>query len=513
MFDLFLAAIFFSAGFLFLFKPKQMPSKQLPLPPGRRGWPLIGNILEIPSKDESKVYHQWSETLHTDIFYLNLAGTDVVVLDTLEAASELLERRSAIYSGRTRMPMVNELMGWDFSFGLMDYGNEWRQRRLLLNQQLHPTSMSQFHPHLLRIVHRMLTKFIDDPERDFLDTARHMVGEIVMSIGYGLHVHTNDDPYITAARDSVHILSAALTPGKYFVDLFPILKFVPAWVPGAGFKEKAKEWKEKVLKMIDIPYAATKESMKSGVFEPSFMSLSLEKMNEGLNPELYTEQRIKDVAGTIYSAGSDTSLSTIASCVLGLLNHSNVVAKAQQELDRVVKPGYLPDFHDQDSLPYVTAIVKEALRWREVAPLGVPHRLDTEDVYHGYRIPAGAMVIPNVWAILHNEKVYPDPFKFNPDRFIKDGRLDPSIPDPADACWGFGRRICPGRHLAFSTVWIVIASLLTVFDIEKSVDAQGDVVEPIDDVVSGIVSVPKSYKCSLKPRSEIIKNAIQATRD
>ena len=60
----------------------------------------------------------------------------------------------------------------------------------------------------------------------------------------------------------------------------------------------------------------------------------------------------------------------MASCILGLLEHPEVLKKAQEELDRVVKPGHLPDFDDEDSLPYITAIVKETLRWRDVVPIG-----------------------------------------------------------------------------------------------------------------------------------------------
>ena len=73
--------------------------------------------------------------------------------------------------------------------------------------------------------------------------------------------------------------------------------------------------------------------------------------------------------------------------------------------------------------------------------------------------------------MLHNERVYEDPFKFNPDRFIDPatGSLDfTRARDPAHACWGFGRRICPGRYVAFSEVWLAIASLIYVFDFEKA---------------------------------------------
>jgi len=205
----------------------------------------------------------------------------------------------------------------------------------------------------------------------------------------------------------------------------------------------------------------------------------------------------------MYAAGTDTTVSAIASCILGLLDKPEVLKKAQRELDSVLKPGHLPDFDDESALPYITAIVKETLRWRDVVPIAVPHLLDVEDEYKGYRLPAGSIIIPNAWAMLHNEDVYPDPFTFNPDRFIgENGNIDKSIRDPAHACWGFGRRICPGRYMAFSAVWIAVASLLATFDIEKAMDKNGNKIEPNHEYLSALVTIPKPYKCSIKPRSK-----------
>ena len=61
----------------------------------------------------------------------------------------------------------------------------------------------------------------------------------------------------------------------------------------------------------------------------------------------------------------------MASCILGLLEYPEVLKRAQAQIDGVVKPGHLPDLDDEPSLPYITAIAKEALRWRDVAPIGV----------------------------------------------------------------------------------------------------------------------------------------------
>jgi len=120
-------------------------------------------------------------------------------------------------------------------------------------------------------------------------------------------------------------------------------------------------------------------------------------MESGTADEAYREDIIQGAAGTMYTAGSDTTVSALASCILGLLDRPDVIKRAQQELDSVVKPGYLPDFNDEESLPFITAIAKEALRWRDVTPTAIPHYLQCEDEYKGYRIPARSIIIPNSW--------------------------------------------------------------------------------------------------------------------
>lgn len=80
-----------------------------------------------------------------------------------------------------------------------------------------------------------------------------------------------------------------------------------------------------------------------------------------------------------------------------MIKFPDVQAKAQEELDRVLGKYQLPTFSDEDSLPYITAVMLESLRWHAAGPLGVPHMATEEDEYKGHTIPAGAIMIPNVW--------------------------------------------------------------------------------------------------------------------
>jgi cytochrome P450 len=120
-----------------------------------------------------------------------------------------------------------------------------------------------------------------------------------------------------------------------------------------------------------------------------------------------------------------------------------VQTRAQAELDSVLgspdDPSFrLPTFEDRAAFPYLDALIKEALRWAPSVALGMPHATTEEDVYRGWRIPKRSIVIVHAYAMNRDEEVYPDPYKFDPERFIeKEGRLPQT--DPVGT-FGFGRR-------------------------------------------------------------------------
>ncbi|KAI0085385.1 cytochrome P450 [Irpex rosettiformis] len=86
-------------------------------------------------------------------------------------------------------------------------------------------------------------------------------------------------------------------------------------------------------------------------------------------------------------------------------------------MDRVVGTDRLPTWEDRESLEYLECVFREVLRCTSPAPLGIPHATAKEDIYKGYLIPKGSMVIVNIWGMLHNSDIYPDPDKFVPERY------------------------------------------------------------------------------------------------
>ena len=91
------------------------------------------------------------------------------------------------------------------------------------------------------------------------------------------------------------------------------------------------------------------------------------------------------------------TFSYFSSFLLAMTIHSDAQRRAQTELDAVVRGDRLPNFSDRESLPYVNALIKECLRWHSAVPLGVPHSSMQDEIYAGYHIPAGSILMPNAW--------------------------------------------------------------------------------------------------------------------
>ncbi|KAH9162257.1 cytochrome P450, partial [Lactarius sanguifluus] len=204
--------------------------------------------------------------------------------------------------------------------------------------------------------------------------------------------------------------------------------------------------------------------------------------------------------GTLYLGGADTTVSALQTFILAMTLYPEVQRKAQAEIDRVIGTLRLPDFSDQDALPYVQAVFKEVLRWHPVTPLGVPHKVMVSDIYEGYYIPAGSTVISNTWGIMHDPAIFAEPDRFYPERW-----LSPDAPPFPNQAFGFGARQCPGRFLARASMWLNIVGILTAFNITPTEDGP-----PEEAFSSGIISYVKPFRCNILPRSATAASLVRA---
>lgn len=486
------------------------------VPPGPKPLPVVGNLFDVPPEKAWLKYAEWKKQ-YGDITYLNVLGTRMLVLNSLKACNDLLDKRSSIYSDRVRMIMTTELAGWNFNFALMGYSSRWRRHRRVFHQYFNEGATLDHRPVQEADTHKLLHDLLRSPGK-FLEHIRFSFGRTILKVGYDIDVKNPDHPYITNAETALGPILTSSSPGKFIVDFLPFLKHIPAWMPGAGFKRQAQEWSKIILAMRDLPFAEFQEKVTRGTARPSVLSSILSRYRDESIPEganTLKSESMEEVAkgsiSTAYAGGADTSVVSIQTLFLAMANYPHVQKMAQAELDAVVGQDRLPTFSDIKSLPYISAIIKELLRWHTIAPLAVPHRSTEDDEYEGYFIPKGTIVIPNSWLLLHDPEVYSEPNVFNPSRWLLEGenglQLNSAVPEPS-AAFGYGRRACAGKHFADNSLFINVSNILASFNISP-LDESGQPAECVkEEFTDGIISQPKPFKVSITPRSEKVARLI-----
>lgn len=216
-------------------------------------------------------------------------------------------------------------------------------------------------------------------------------------------------------------------------------------------------------------------------------------------------------------AGSETTSSALNSCLLYLSAYPEIQAKAHAEIARVIGDEGSPTFEDENSLPYVRAIIKEILRLRPVTNIGTPHFTTAELRYKDYIIPKNAMVCIQQYPIHYDESRYPEPNVFRPERYLdhphKAGYYA-AAPDPYERdhfSFGAGRRICSGMHLAENSLFITLAKILWGFEMNPPTGTDGKHL-PVDvsdhAYEPGVNTLPKPFLLNFTPRNERVKEVI-----
>ncbi|KAJ6585111.1 cytochrome P450 [Mycena capillaripes] len=488
---------------------KYKTASQLPFPPGPKPKFIAGNLHDIPTELPWLTYTEWGKQ-YGEIVHVRVFGEHIVILNSLKAAVELFEKRARIYSDRPAIPMI-PLMEWDFNLTFMPYAERWRQYRKLFHQHFRRDAIAAYRPIQLKKVHDLLRGLLQTPEEFFAHT-KTVAAAIIMATIYGYDIKPTHDRFVDLAEDAVERLCASVLPGAFAVNTFPFLRHLPSWFPGCSFHRFAKETSNVLAEMKDAPFDFVRQNMRDGVARLSVLGELLEQ-NDVHGGSKEQETMMKDVTATAYAAAADTTASVLATFIMTMAMNPEIVKKAQDEIDAVTGLSRLPRFEDRSVLPYCEALYREVMRIRPVAPLAVPHAASEDDIYDGYFIPKGTIVISNIWAMSRDFSIYPDPEKFNPERFLNaDGQLNAN---DNILSFGFGRRTCVGRHAADATVWATIVFVLSTFNIAKAKDTSGKEIEiePVYSDVEHVYSHPLSFKCSITPRSDVAKRLIEEIND
>ncbi|KAK4185184.1 cytochrome P450 1A2 [Podospora australis] len=445
------------------------------LPPGPKADFLLGHYRAVPEVAAFKKYAEWAKEFDSDVLFFHALGTKWIVLNSLKSATDLLEKRGSNYADRPRFIMFEE-MGWSPTLTWLRWGPKCHLHRKVLQPPFSKSRVKQYAANQRREALICCQGMLDDPE-NWINSVRRFSVAVVLKIAYGLEVDGSDSPWIKLADDSAEAVGKSGAPASSIMDRFPPTRYLPDWLPFMERLRFARTWRFSIENITKLPFEAAmdKQAQTDSNHEQSFVHERISIFRKNAAESLANEFTLEDIQGaaaTILIAGNDTTAATVMLLVLYLMQNPEAQRKAQQEVDCAVGGGRLPTWDDMSNLRYTQLVLQETYRMNPLSPLGIPHASIADDVYGGMFIPRGTIVYQNVWAMMHDESVYAEPFRFWPERYLPKEEGGNAEPLPAGN-FGFGRRICIGKSLAESSLLIVLATMLATLDIGWPMDEDG----------------------------------------
>jgi cytochrome P450 len=297
---------------------------------------------------------------------------------------------------------------------------------------------------------QMAVDWLDTPQ-DYYEHTRRYAFSLIMQITFGRRFPKWGSKEAEGIYTANRHFATVATPGAYIVDTFPLLAKIP------GFGTVFGNWKRVADQLFQIDstaflgyYRKMKDELSRSAGQPCFaqdLELS-DPASHGLD-----ELECAYLSVGLVQPGAESTAALLNWLVRALATWPDVQTAAREELDRVVGPDRTPDWSDEQSLPYIRAMVKELLRWAQGTKFGLAHRTIQDDFYEGMFIPKGARVVLGQPGLHYDDARFPDPWRYNPGRYLGTKALEKSAyeamfaPNPEDRDhWGYGagRRYCPG---------------------------------------------------------------------
>ncbi|KAG2121715.1 cytochrome P450 [Suillus cothurnatus] len=366
-----------------------------------------------------------------------------IVIGRYKAAAEIMEKQGASLVDRPPFIAVGELLCGGMVLPFVPAGERTIHTHLL------PKAAEAYQPLQISYAKNTVINILNDPH-NFQDHARTYAAATSMKIAYGKTTPTSaTDPEVKRVTELADKVRTALHPGAYLVDSIPWLKYLPWYA--RELRDSCRDSQKLFIEQL----GRLKQELEGGEASPSLGRCLLEENSFNAMSKL----KMAYLAGTVFAAGSDT--------------------------DAAIGTDRAPAFTDKKSLPRLHAFISEALRWRPLIPMGMPHRTTQVVVFEDYRIPAGTTVFGNHWAISRDPDVFPDPNAFKPDHDLK------------FFVFGFGRRVCPGQHVANSSVFINTVLVLWAFRLTL------DRTKPLDDAAFMNGTLPNEQSCTIDFQTRI----------
>ncbi|KAK8934002.1 Flavonoid 3'-monooxygenase [Platanthera zijinensis] len=453
---------------LFSAKRRSLPNRRPPFPPGPKGWPVLGNLPQLGSKPHQTL-HSLSQK-YGPLLGLRLGHVHVVVASSASTAAMFFRTHDANFSSRPPNSGAEHVAYNYQDLVFAPYGERWRMLRRLCALNLFSAKAMEDFGHVragevARLVWGLKTA----------QAAVNVGGEVnecatnalsLVLLGRRVFGGRRDEDQAAAEEFKELVVELMKLAG-----VFNVGDFVHGlgWLDLQGVVSKMK----KLHKKMDKYFCKIMEEHKekddgNGKASRDVLSIFMKLKDESNEDGGFTDTHIKALLLNLFTAGTDTTSSTVEWALAELIQQPSLMAEAQAEIDSIAGRSRLVSESDLPNLPLLRAIVKETLRLHPSTPLSLPRVAAEGCEIAGYSIPKGATLLVNIWAISRDPSSWPEePLAFRPERFLAGGfheGVDVKGGDFELIPFGAGRRICAGMSLGLRMVQFMTATLVHAFD-------------------------------------------------
>lgn len=436
--------------------------------PGPKGLPLLGNILQLDLKHLHRVLEQWAHE-HGSMYQFRIAHKPVVAVTDTDLINEVLRKRPDAYRRLNAIEPVLKEMGINGVFSAE--GDQWYRQRRIAMQALNNAHLRQFFETLVKVTGRLKARWDQAVAKGGLvkaqtDLTRYTI-DVTANLAFGYDVNTleTDGDELQAHLERIFPMI-----NRRINAPFPYWHFVK--MPADRALEESLAFVHRAIRGYIAHSRARLANDPELVAHPTnFLEAML--ATKDVEGSEFTDEEISGNVLTMLLGGEDSTASTMAWIFHFLMEHPDIQARVQAEVDEVLGKGeMLTDYRDHERLPYVEAVAFETMRLKSVFPvLFLGTNQDVE--LGGVQIPAGTAIFLLTRQCGMQEEAFASPHQFLPERWlVSRAGTHEGHNTKAFVPFGAGPRFCPGRNLALLEIKAVMAMLCRNFSISKPVHAK-----------------------------------------
>uniref|UniRef100_A0AC35FL80 Cytochrome P450 n=1 Tax=Panagrolaimus sp. PS1159 TaxID=55785 RepID=A0AC35FL80_9BILA len=479
--------------------------KRRNLPPGPIPLPFVGNILDLYKFGIFDCLPHFRQKFG-DLYTIWFGEQPFVTFNNYELIYESFVKNGDAFAGRPKNKFIAELVrGGEYGIVLTD-GPLWREHRrfalhVLRNFGLGKNLMQE------RVLNEVSWLLEDlkmqvknkEPEISVQKSIDVAIGSVINSLVFGYSFHeTSLDEFYTI-KGFLKRFSRMAGSSKFRVlagDKYNILRKLPVFSGMYNHAQKEMSviktffYKQITERMAKINFDEDSEPTD---YVEAYLRQQKKLEDSGEKDHLYSNQQLFGSVFDLWLAGQETTSNTLAWLVLYLMTNPEAQTKLHLELSKIIGSDRIISLDDKNSLPYVNAVIAETQRLCNLLPHNVPHRLINDVNIHGYSLKADTIVVPQISQVLYDEKIFPEPHKFIPERFLdSDGKFQTK---PELIPFSVGKRACLGESLARLELYLFASNLFNHFEINILASKPANTTR----IMGGTVQ-PEAFVCQLKER-------------